>query len=81
MVFGRACQDHGMPPSDGQKVLPVFYHVDPSNLRDQKRKFATAFQEKEEKFRGEMEKVSKWREALVTASKISGWHISKADNV
>ncbi|KAJ9542563.1 hypothetical protein OSB04_029069 [Centaurea solstitialis] len=55
----------------GQKVLPVFYHVDPSDLRSQNF----------EKFKGEMEKVTKWRVALVTASKISGWHVSKADNI
>ncbi|XP_024966129.1 TMV resistance protein N-like [Cynara cardunculus var. scolymus] len=65
----------------GQKVLPVFYHVDPSNLRGQKGKFTTAFQQNEEKFRGEIEKLNKWRESLVTASKISGWHVSKAVNV
>ncbi|KAI3746105.1 hypothetical protein L6452_08526 [Arctium lappa] len=65
----------------GQRVLPIFYHVDPSDLRGQKGKFTTAFQQNEEKFRGEMEKLNKWRESLVTASKISGWHVSKAVNV
>ncbi|KAJ9542621.1 hypothetical protein OSB04_029127 [Centaurea solstitialis] len=64
----------------GQKVFPVFYHVDPSDVRGQKRSFSAAFQQKEEKFRGETEKLSSWREALVTASKISGWHVTKAFN-
>ncbi|KAK9062764.1 hypothetical protein SSX86_019954 [Deinandra increscens subsp. villosa] len=33
------CRDQG-----GLKVLPVFYHVDPSDVRKQKRDYATAFQ-------------------------------------
>ncbi|XP_076900611.1 TMV resistance protein N-like [Bidens hawaiensis] len=33
----------------GQKVLPVFYDVDPSDVRGQKRSFQTAFQLHEEK--------------------------------
>ncbi|KAJ9542623.1 hypothetical protein OSB04_029129, partial [Centaurea solstitialis] len=64
----------------GQKVLPVFYHVGPSDLRGQKGNFTSAFQQVQEKYRGEMEKFSRWREALVAASKISGWHVSKTVN-
>ena len=65
------CQDRM-----GQKVLPVFYNMDPSNVRGQKRDFATAFQQHELKFREEVDKVNKWREALVAAANLSGWHIS-----
>ena len=61
----------------GQKVLPVFYHVDPSDVRGRKRDFETAFKQHEEgKFKGEMDKVNKWREALTAASNFSGHHIS-----
>ncbi|KAJ9542428.1 hypothetical protein OSB04_028934 [Centaurea solstitialis] len=67
----KDCQD-----SRGQTVLPIFYHVDPSDVRGQKRDFATAFQQHEEKFSQEMDKVNKWREALATAGNLSGWHIS-----
>ncbi|KAI3746238.1 hypothetical protein L6452_08662 [Arctium lappa] len=55
------CQDRM-----GQKVLPVFYHVDPSDVRRQKGDFATAFQQHEEKFREETDKVNKWRFWRVT---------------
>ncbi|KAJ9542430.1 hypothetical protein OSB04_028936 [Centaurea solstitialis] len=65
------CQDR-----IGQKVLPVFYHVDPSDVRGQKRDFATAFQQHEEKFKEEMDRVNKWRKALAAAASLSGWHIS-----
>ncbi|XP_024966524.1 TMV resistance protein N-like [Cynara cardunculus var. scolymus] len=66
------CQDRM-----GQKVLPVFYHVNPSDVRGQKRDFATAFQQHEEEFTGNMDKVSKWRDALAAAANLSGWHILK----
>ncbi|GKC28323.1 TMV resistance protein N-like protein, partial [Tanacetum coccineum] len=59
-----------------QKVIPVFYHVDPSDVRKQKGNFKNAFQELEEKFKGDMDKVSKWREALTIAANSSGYHIS-----
>ncbi|KAJ9542622.1 hypothetical protein OSB04_029128 [Centaurea solstitialis] len=71
----ECCQDQM-----GKKVLPVFYHVDPSDVRGLKRSFSAAFQQHDEKFRGETEKLSRWREALVTASNISGWHVSKTVN-
>nr|XP_043633006.1 disease resistance protein Roq1-like [Erigeron canadensis] len=59
-----------------KKVLPVFYHVDPSDVRRQKGDFATAFETHEDKFKdGEMDKVNKWREALTAAASLSGQHI------
>lgn len=60
------CQDRM-----GQKVLPVFYHVDPSDVREQKGNFATAFQQHKDKF-----KVKQWREALTAAASLSGYPIS-----
>ncbi|PWA86059.1 toll/interleukin-1 receptor (TIR) domain-containing protein (chloroplast) [Artemisia annua] len=65
----------------GQRVLPVFYHVDPSDVRGQKRKFGTAFQQQEVKFRGEPNKMNKWREALVAASNLAGFSFSKSDGL
>ncbi|KAI3725420.1 hypothetical protein L1987_65208 [Smallanthus sonchifolius] len=65
------CQDQM-----GQKVLPVFYHVDPSDVRRQKRDFATAFRQHEEMFKGEMDRVNNWRKALTATANLSGLHIS-----
>ncbi|KAJ9542687.1 hypothetical protein OSB04_029193 [Centaurea solstitialis] len=63
----------------GQRVLPVFYHVEPSDVRWLKRSFAAAFQHYEEEFKGdEVNKLNKWKEALAAASTLSGWHVSKA---
>ncbi|XP_052624248.1 TMV resistance protein N isoform X2 [Lactuca sativa] len=64
----------------GQIVLPVFYHVDPSDVRGQKNDFDSAFQEHEDKFKGEMEKVKNWRKALAAAAGLSGWHIKETGN-
>ncbi|KAI3796880.1 hypothetical protein L1987_39566 [Smallanthus sonchifolius] len=60
----------------GLKVLPVFYHVDPSDVRKQKGDYASAFSKHEEKFNGEKNEVNKWREALAGAANLSGYHIS-----
>ncbi|PWA56092.1 disease resistance protein (TIR-NBS-LRR class) family [Artemisia annua] len=59
----------------GQKVLPVFYHVDPSIVRKQKRSFASAFREHKVKFNREMDKVN-WKKALTRVTNLSGYHIS-----
>ncbi|KAL4578850.1 hypothetical protein LXL04_014981 [Taraxacum kok-saghyz] len=69
------CQDRM-----GQMVLPVFHHVDPSDVRGQKRDFDTAFQHHEDKFSGEIDKVNKWRKALAVAASLSGWHVPKTGN-
>ncbi|KAI3776523.1 hypothetical protein L1987_46309 [Smallanthus sonchifolius] len=50
-----------------QKVLPVFYHVDPSDIRGQKNDVAIFFQQHEKKLRKEMDTVTKWRKALTAA--------------
>nr|XP_043634338.1 disease resistance protein Roq1-like isoform X2 [Erigeron canadensis] len=60
----------------GQKVLPVFYHVDPSDVRAQTKDFGIALEQHEQKFTGEKDKVNTWREALSATAGLSGLHIS-----
>ena len=60
--------------SHGQIVLPVFYKVDPSEVRSQKGKFGEALAKHEEKFKDNMKKVKRWRAALNEAGNLSGWH-------
>ena len=57
---------------NGQMVLPVFYKVDPSEVRNPKRKFREALVIHEEKFKNNMEKVQRWRAALSEAGSLSG---------
>ena len=59
---------------NGQMVLPVFYKVDPSDVRKQKGNFEVALAEQENKFKNNMEKVQRWRAALNEAACLSGWH-------
>nr|GEX30687.1 TMV resistance protein N-like isoform X1 [Tanacetum cinerariifolium] len=61
----------------GQRVLPVFYDVDPSDVRGQKGSFHIAFQEHEVKFVANMEKVKRYREALLTVASLSGWDVAR----
>ncbi|CAK7338671.1 unnamed protein product [Dovyalis caffra] len=64
--------------SMGQVVLPIFYDVDPSNVREQRGSFAKAFDRHEEIF--SKEKVNKWREDLLQAGNLSGWVIKSLAN-
>ncbi|BFG40925.1 hypothetical protein CerSpe_271990 [Prunus speciosa] len=53
-------------------VLPVFYNVDPSDVRKQRGSFASAFAEHEKRFREDIEKVKRWRAALTEVANLSG---------
>lgn len=59
--------------STGQIVFPVFYDVDPSDVRKQRGEyFEKAFRKHEEDF---MDKVESWRGALRDAASLSGWDL------
>ncbi|XP_016650504.1 PREDICTED: TMV resistance protein N [Prunus mume] len=53
-------------------ILPVFYHVDPSHVRKQSGSFADAFAEHEKRFREDIDKVKRWRDALTEVANLSG---------
>ncbi|XP_031269448.1 disease resistance-like protein DSC1 [Pistacia vera] len=55
-------------------VVPIFYQVDPSHVRDQKGTFGEAFVNHEEEQRSE--KVMRWRNALNEAANLSGFDSS-----
>ncbi|KAL5778565.1 hypothetical protein ACOSQ2_009302 [Xanthoceras sorbifolium] len=57
-----------------QAVIPVFYEVDPSDVRNQTGSFADAFAEYEERYK---DKANRWRAALIEASNLSGWDSRK----
>ncbi|XP_039040448.1 TMV resistance protein N-like isoform X1 [Hibiscus syriacus] len=58
----------------GHKVFPIFYNVDPSDLRKQKEEVEKAFAIHEERYKEDKEKIRKWRNALTQAANIKGWH-------
>ncbi|GKD11105.1 Toll/interleukin-1 receptor domain-containing protein [Tanacetum coccineum] len=55
---------------NGQIVMPVFYDVDPSDVRKQKGDFGKAFSKQVAE---NTTKAELWRKQLVAASNISGW--------
>ncbi|ONH89918.1 hypothetical protein PRUPE_8G023900 [Prunus persica] len=57
---------------DTKRILPIFYDVDPSDVRNQKGSFAEAFTKHEERFSEEAEKVKRWRAALREVANLSG---------
>ncbi|XP_034675241.1 toll/interleukin-1 receptor-like protein isoform X3 [Vitis riparia] len=57
----------------GQLVLPVFYNVDPSDVRKHKRSFGEALVKHEKTLEQNMDKVKNWREALSEVANLAGW--------
>ncbi|XP_059653196.1 disease resistance protein RPV1-like isoform X2 [Cornus florida] len=64
----------------GHVILPVFYHVDPSHVRNQTGSFAEAFAIHEERFKAEIEereevgldKIKRWKTALKEVADMAG---------
>ena len=61
------------------QIRPIFYNVDPSEIRNQNGKFGTALANHEKKFKNnkDKDKVQRWRDALKKAASASGWHYKK----
>ncbi|KEH27177.1 putative winged helix-turn-helix DNA-binding domain, toll-like receptor [Medicago truncatula] len=56
-------------------VLPIFYDVDPSEVRKQSGIYWEAFVKHEQRFQQDFQMVSRWREALKQVGSISGWDL------
>ena len=57
----------------GLTILPIFYDVDPSDVRKQTGTFGQAFNKHEDK--ENIKKVKTWRDALEEVANLSGWHL------
>ncbi|XP_059591030.1 disease resistance protein RPV1-like [Vitis vinifera] len=57
-----------------QIVFPVFYHVDPCDVRKQTGSFGEAFSIHERNV--DAKKVQRWRDSLTEASNLSGFHVN-----
>ncbi|XP_004492416.1 disease resistance protein Roq1-like [Cicer arietinum] len=60
--------------SQGRLFLPVFYDVDPFQIRYMTGTYAEAFTKHEARFKDEKDKVQKWRDSLLLAANVLGWH-------
>ncbi|KAI8522805.1 hypothetical protein RHMOL_Rhmol13G0025000 [Rhododendron molle] len=64
-----------------QIVFPIFYNIDPSDVRAQKGSLAKAFAKHAARFNGGPgSKVEKWREALTEVANLPGWDLPKVAN-
>ena len=57
----------------GQTVLPIFYNIDPSDVRKQQGSFDAALRKHEENLKENIERVQTWRAALTEIANLSGW--------
>ncbi|KOM54582.1 hypothetical protein LR48_Vigan10g047400 [Vigna angularis] len=65
--------------SKGLLVIPVFYKVDPSNVRHQKDSYEEALAKHQKRFKGQKEKLHKWKMALHQVADFSGYHFKDGD--
>ena len=62
----------------GRLVLPVFYHVDLSDVRNQRGSYGRAFAAHEiDADEEKKERIQKWRTALKEAANLNGYHLQK----
>jgi len=59
----------------GLTVLPIFYHVDPSHVRNQTESFAEAFASYEKYLKVDIDTMFEWRAALREVGNISGLYV------
>ncbi|KAM4068398.1 hypothetical protein ACB094_12G008100 [Castanea mollissima] len=59
----------------GLIVLPIFYDVDPIDVRKQTGTFKQAFTDHQKRFKDNIEKVETWRATLREVANISSWHL------
>jgi len=59
----------------GQVVIPIFYNVDPTDVRKQKGAFGKAFELNATK-KDDDQLLSKWKTALTEVSNLSGWDLN-----
>ncbi|KAL2578143.1 hypothetical protein AAZV13_16G180800 [Glycine max] len=60
-------------------VVPVFYNVDPSDVRHQKGSYGEALAKHQERFNHNMEKLEYWKKALHQVANLSGFHFKHGE--
>ncbi|XP_050157290.1 disease resistance protein RUN1-like isoform X6 [Malus sylvestris] len=57
-----------------KRIFPIFYGVDPSDVRHQRGSFGEAFAKHEVNYREHMEEVNEWRKSLKRVANLAGWN-------
>jgi hypothetical protein len=55
----------------GRHVIPVFYEVDPSDVRHQRQSYAEAFVKHQRRFKDDQ--LDAWKKSLTQVAGLSGW--------
>jgi len=58
---------------NGQIVIPIFYEIDPSHVRNQIGSYGQAFEKHKQNLKDNKDKLQKWKDALTEAATLSGW--------
>ena len=53
--------------------MPIFYHVNPSDVKNQRGSFRKALANHEKRLKYDRKRVKEWREAITQVGKISGF--------
>ncbi|KAM4075778.1 hypothetical protein ACJW30_12G014100 [Castanea mollissima] len=61
----------------GLEVVPIFYHVDPSDVSKQTGPFEKAFNEHQKNDKIDRKKIQKWKDAMREVGNLSGEHLLK----
>ncbi|KAL2329129.1 hypothetical protein Fmac_022556 [Flemingia macrophylla] len=72
---------HDCIKSKRQQVWPIFYKVDPSDVRYQNGSYGEAMTKHETKFGKDSEKVQKWRSALTDIANLKGTHLTSEQGI
>ncbi|XP_028773910.1 TMV resistance protein N-like [Neltuma alba] len=57
----------------GRIAIPIFYNVDPSDVRKQNGNFGKGFNVLKQRFKDNQQKLQKWSNALFQSTSLSGW--------
>ncbi|XP_029127157.1 TMV resistance protein N isoform X2 [Cajanus cajan] len=71
---------HECIKSKKQQVWPIFYKMDPANVRHQKGSYGQAMTKHETRHGKDPEKLHKWRLALTYVANLKGQHLTQGTN-
>lgn len=66
--------------SRGQKIMPIFYYIEPSEVRYQTGGYGDAFHSHEKKKRVDEETIPEWKAALNEVGGLKGWNTENVAN-
>ncbi|PHT66743.1 hypothetical protein T459_31168 [Capsicum annuum] len=75
VIFSRSYASSRWCLEELAHIIKFFCDVSPSDVRHQNPPFAKSFSKQEKKYRDDIEKVQRWRDAFAEAGKISGYHL------